>query len=171
MEQYRERMTYLPEPEYNTFRCVGAMTYIDTYKTVITQSLDYRQETLCWMIIDDKTIVVVNTSSCNMQTANGITRRDPRYMVHLKWQLNLGAAGPELNRLCLVNLETRERNWRARLAQQMEDLQEGKRGASKGGKDSATTLSICLVGGIFRQWAAVISLTICAKFIEKAVVK
>ncbi|RUS72643.1 hypothetical protein EGW08_019600 [Elysia chlorotica] len=144
---YRDRMNYLLKSDPESFQCVGAMTYIDTYKTVITQSSGNRQETLCWMIIEDKTIVVVNTSSCNMQTARGIMVQDPRYTVHRKWQLNLSAASPELGKLCRANLEEREKFWRARLAQQMEDLTESRRGASRGASGGAQRVGVFLVRG------------------------
>ena len=112
------------------------------------------------MIVEDETIVVVNTSSCNMQTAKGIMRRDPRYMMHRKWQLNLSAASPELNRLCRIDLQDRESNWRARLAQQMEDLHEGRRSASKGAEAGAETLGVRLFQSDFHAWITVLVVSV-----------
>ncbi|GFO46452.1 hypothetical protein PoB_007295700 [Plakobranchus ocellatus] len=173
LDPYRDRVTYLPQPEQHKFRCVAAMTYIDTYKTVITQSSGFKLETLCWMIVDDETIVVVNTSSCNMQTAQGVIRRDPRYMVHLKWQLSLRGAGQELNKLCQITFEERERKWRARLAQQIDDpfRGEGRKDASRQGRNKASNLRCRLLFGFDQKNLSILLVTIISVLFRQIAVR
>ena len=123
------------------------------------------------MIVDDDTIVVVNTSSCNMQTAKGIIRRDPRHMIHLKWQLNLGAAGPDLNRRCQDYLIERERKWRVALEGKIEKLREGRTGGGKGGKDAAPRAGFCPFGCGLPGWTAALVVVICTCLVQRAAVR
>ncbi|XP_059170416.1 uncharacterized protein LOC131951963 [Physella acuta] len=119
----------LPVPDYDDatyqleyFHCVAAMTYINSFKSVITVTADNTSEVLCWMIKDHSTLIVVSTSSCNKETAEGILRGEERYLPHLKWRLDLNTAGPEVSARCTKIYDHNENRWKEKLIEKIEHI-------------------------------------------------
>ncbi|PVD31639.1 hypothetical protein C0Q70_07056 [Pomacea canaliculata] len=67
-----------------SYECLAVMTYADTYKSVLTVTSDKPQEILCWLVVNQYTVVILNTSACNSQTAERVLNpaRYPTYRQH-----------------------------------------------------------------------------------------
>ncbi|KAH9525705.1 hypothetical protein Btru_002113 [Bulinus truncatus] len=99
----------------HSFDCLAAISFLSTYKTSITQSKGHTDDFLCWMYIDSKTVVVIRTSSCNKQTADGILRKEEKYLPHLQWLLRLDAADPDVREECRRLYYDQEVKWQEEL--------------------------------------------------------
>ncbi|CAG5135163.1 unnamed protein product, partial [Candidula unifasciata] len=102
------------------FHCIAAITYISSFKTVMTVSQGNEQEVLCWMIVNAETVVVVNTSSCNTQTALGILQGKPKFLLHLKFLLYLNAADKDVDVVCRQISKNNEKKWLAQIKHNIE---------------------------------------------------
>ncbi|KAL8604658.1 hypothetical protein ACOMHN_013438 [Nucella lapillus] len=52
--------------------CLAVMTYVDSYKSLLTATSGNPKEILCWLVVNSSTVVIVRTSSCNSPTARQI---------------------------------------------------------------------------------------------------
>jgi hypothetical protein len=63
----------IKEKQQTTYDCLAVMTYVDSYKSLLTSTSRSRgRDVLCWLVVDQNTIVILKTSSCNSQTAQRV---------------------------------------------------------------------------------------------------
>ena len=55
--------------------CLASMKFIDEYDTIVTQTKDRIDEYLCWMIIDNKELIMLPASMCNRVHAEAVLKR------------------------------------------------------------------------------------------------
>ena len=55
-----------------SYQCLAVMTYIDSYKSLLTTTTGNDDEVLCWLVVNASTIVILKTSSCNSQEADRV---------------------------------------------------------------------------------------------------
>ncbi|CAE1291436.1 unnamed protein product [Acanthosepion pharaonis] len=60
---------------HGQYFCLASMKFIDEYDTIVTQTKDRIDEYLCWMIIDNKELIILPASMCNRVHAEAVIKR------------------------------------------------------------------------------------------------
>ncbi|KAK7088339.1 hypothetical protein V1264_022267 [Littorina saxatilis] len=72
-----------------SYECLAVMTYVDSYKSLLTVTSDDPNEILCWLVVGEQTVVILKTSSCNSQTAQRVLANPARGGEHVHKILHL----------------------------------------------------------------------------------
>lgn len=121
--------------------------------------LGHVDEFLCWMYIDSQTVIVIRTSSCNKQTADGILKREDKYLPHLHWLLRLDTGDPDIRDECQRLHHDQEVRWQEQLWSEVYttsgegDRRSNSRSSSQGalyGHLGAMFLSLCITVSVFQ---------------------
>ncbi|CAE1290727.1 unnamed protein product [Acanthosepion pharaonis] len=64
--------------------CLASMKVIDEYDTIVTQTKDRIDEYLCWMIIDNKELIMLPVSKCNRVHAEAVIKRIEEPLARLR---------------------------------------------------------------------------------------